>query len=113
MDVRLQSRKARLSDVPLGCKRYIHQRRVRELNTVIATNRAWTDQSLGVFKGNRLLPIHRWYSFVEGYSANLVDLILQEHRTKGKVVVFDPFAGSGTTPLAARFFRLDSLVAQV
>lgn len=53
---------------------------------------------LGVFGDNRLRPIHQWYPFIEGYSAELVERAVQaqEHAT----AVLDPFGGCGTTALA-------------
>jgi DNA modification methylase len=57
-------------------------------------------EDLGVFKTNRERPIHRWYPFVEGYSAELVDMALREH-PDADAAVLDPFGGSGTTALAA------------
>jgi hypothetical protein len=54
---------------------------------------------LGVFDDNRRKPIHRWYPFVEGYSADLVVSALDEFPEAR--VILDPFGGSGTTALAA------------
>lgn len=54
---------------------------------------------LGVFADNRTRPIHRWYPFIEGYSSDLVNDELRTASTATRV--FDPFAGSGTTLLAA------------
>ena len=55
--------------------------------------------SLGVFKPNREAPIHRWVSFTEGFSAQLVARELD--RARRRLHVFDPFGGTGTTPLVA------------
>lgn len=64
------------------------------------------ESALGVFGDNRKRPIHRWYPFIEGYSAELVDLALDNARdTSG---VFDPFGGSGTTALTAAFRGISS-----
>lgn len=54
---------------------------------------------LGVFGDNRDRPIHRWYPFVEGFSADLVAAALDE--LAPGAMVLDPFGGSGTTALAA------------
>lgn len=53
------------------------------------------------FTVNSVYPIHRWYQFKEGYSKDLV------HLTLGSLGIsvnscLDPFAGSGTTPLACQ-----------
>ncbi len=54
---------------------------------------------LGVFGPNKAAPIHRWVSFTEGFSAQLVARELE--RSDREVFVFDPFGGTGTTPLVA------------
>jgi DNA methylase len=73
---------------------------------------ATTDQKLlGVFGSNRKRPFHRWYPFVEGYSADLVARALVGGPSKG--VVLDPFGGSGTTALAAAIAGRDSIFVEV
>lgn len=66
---------------------------------------------LGVFGANKARPFHRWYPFVEGYSADLVERALHEQSTPGTVL--DPFGGSGTTALAAAMLGRDSVFAEV
>ena len=66
---------------------------------------------LGVFGANRSRPFHRWYPFVEGYSAELVERALAESAPDG--LVLDPFGGSGTTALAAALLGRDSIFAEV
>ena len=51
-------------------------------------------------------PVQRWYPYREGYSIKLVDTFLKEFNIKANT--FDPFAGSGTTLLAARMNNLKS-----
>ena len=54
-------------------------------------------------------PINRWFYFQEGYSPQLVLNIF--HRlgiNSEKCVVFDPFAGSGTTLLVAKQIGMKS-----
>ena len=69
-------------------------------------------RSVGVFSGNKARPIHRWYPFIEGYSAELVHDAIRSSPSASPIV-FDPFAGSGTTPLAAAFEGIDSLYCEV
>ena len=47
------------------------------------------------------LPVHRWYRYSAGFSAEWVELLLMAHKNKKDALVLDPFAGSGTTLLAA------------
>jgi len=65
---------------------------------------------LGVFGANKARPFHRWYPFVEGFSADLVERALNEQATPGTVL--DPFGGSGTTALAAAMLGRDSVFAE-
>lgn len=60
------------------------------------------DANLGVWGPNKAAPIHRWVSFTEGFSARLVAEELRGLRTGA--FVFDPFGGTGTTPLVAAEF---------
>lgn len=53
------------------------------------------------FKNNKL-PKHRWYPFVEGYSPDFINSILDEYQSNNgnkPNLCADPFAGSGTTAL--------------
>lgn len=52
------------------------------------------------FQGNKNRSSYRWYKYKEGFSASLVDYLLNENGLEnGKVL--DPFAGSGTTLFVA------------
>lgn len=53
------------------------------------------------FTVNSIYPIHRWYKFKEGYSKDLVHLILGSLGTRVQECL-DPFGGSGTTALACQ-----------
>ena len=50
------------------------------------------------FNKNKGEPVHRWYSFVEGYSKEFIRSIVNEIEDKN-VVCLEPFSGSGTTSL--------------
>ncbi len=47
------------------------------------------------------LPRHRWYFFKEAFSPAIVNHAIQDADLQPGSLVFDPFSGSGTTPLAA------------
>lgn len=53
------------------------------------------------FRNNKNESIHRWYPFVEGFSSNFVKSIIDEVDYTPSCCL-DPFAGSGTTPLACQ-----------
>ncbi len=52
----------------------------------------------GAFIDNMSLPVHRWYRYSAGFSADWVRQII--HAKGEKYCVLDPFAGVGTTLLA-------------
>ncbi len=54
------------------------------------------------FRSNEDLPVHRWWPYVQGYSAEFVRGILDGPEPEGTLTVLDPFAGSGTTLVEAR-----------
>lgn len=55
----------------------------------------------GTFASNRSEPIHRWYPYIEGYSSNLVERELDMLSLEKGATVYDPFGGTGTTPLSS------------
>lgn len=52
----------------------------------------------GTFSDNMRLPVHRWFRYSAGFSADWVRSVIRKHKPSA---VLDPFAGSGTTLLAA------------
>jgi len=54
------------------------------------------------FRSNEALPIHRWWPYVQGYSAEFVAGVLGSANLSRGATVLDPFAGSGTSLVEAR-----------
>ena len=54
------------------------------------------------FRSNDGLPVHRWWPYVQGYSAEFVRGVLAANGVARGSTVLDPFAGSGTTLVEAR-----------
>ncbi len=54
------------------------------------------------FRSNDHEPVHRWWPYVQGYSAEFVRETLRRQEVGPGSSVFDPFAGSGTTLVEAR-----------
>jgi DNA modification methylase len=50
------------------------------------------------FNKNKFEPFHRWYPFVEGYSKEFIQSIIEEIEETPNVCL-EPFSGSGTTAL--------------
>lgn len=57
------------------------------------------------FSNNMTLPVHRWFRYSAGFSADWVATEVERHAAKR---VLDPFAGSGTTLLAAQAVGVES-----
>jgi tRNA G10 N-methylase Trm11 len=57
------------------------------------------DPLQATFRGGKAEPLHDWFPYLEGYSPEFVTRVLMEYAPRAKHVL-DPFAGSGTTPLA-------------
>lgn len=73
------------------------------------------DISSGVgltFRDSKTLPIHRWYPYVEGFSADYVRSKLLRFG-KGIHSVYDPFGGAGTVQLEASILGFKSYFAEV
>ena len=60
------------------------------------------EKRYGTFVDNMKLPVHRWFRYSAGFSAEWVEKVIKERcQTKPDLLVLDPFVGSGTTLLAA------------
>ena len=60
-----------------------------------------SDAASTTFVDNMRLPVHRWIRFSAGFSGAWAQHTIQNATIKGETRVFDPFAGSGTTLIAA------------
>jgi hypothetical protein len=54
------------------------------------------------FRSNETLPVHRWWPYVQGFSAEFVRGSLAAADLPRSARVLDPFAGSGTTLVESR-----------
>ena len=57
---------------------------------------------LVTFRDNYKLPIHRWYPYIKGFSAVLVQKLIKEFNLNFNSWILDPFCGCGTTLLEAK-----------
>lgn len=55
------------------------------------------------------LPVHRWFRYSAGFSAGWVTSVVDRFAAAGARRVFDPFAGSGTTPLCAEHCGVEAV----
>jgi hypothetical protein len=58
------------------------------------------------FVSNMTLPVHRWFRYSAGFSAEWVESVIRS--VSGPVRLIDPFAGSATTLLAAESVGVES-----
>jgi DNA modification methylase len=65
------------------------------------------DGSSSTFVKNMSLPVHRWFRYSAGFSAAWVEQVIREQGQS--IRLFDPFAGSGTTLIAAEKLGVESL----
>jgi DNA modification methylase len=66
------------------------------------------EQSSTTFIDNMKLPVHRWFRYSAGFSAEWVKKTIRQY-AKNRSMILDPFAGSGTTLVAANEMRLPSI----
>jgi hypothetical protein len=66
----------------------------------------------GSFTDNMSLPVHRWFRYSAGFSAEWVEMLIDRHHLGEADIVLDPFAGCGTTMLAAQAKNVTSFGAE-
>jgi hypothetical protein len=70
--------------------------------TLFETGDAVRDErSTSTFVDNMSLPVHRWFRYSAGFSAEWVSDVLRREAANGRSRVLEPFAGSGTVLLEA------------
>lgn len=57
-------------------------------------------------QGGRGEPFHDWYPYLEGFSSEFVKFVLAKYMPNAKKVI-EPFAGTGTTPVALAALSVD------
>lgn len=69
-------------------------------------------EQIGTFVLNKKEPIHRWYKYDEGYSSEFIYKEINNLPFSPKTL-FEPFAGSGTTPLVASSLGIKSFYTEM
>lgn len=84
-------------------------------NYLLSKQRSLIDQSFLIeraptFFDSKRSPIHRWFGIVPGFScASVLEAFLQNNVITESKTVLDPFAGCGTTIVAAKAIGLKSI----
>ena len=63
------------------------------------------------FQDSREQPVHRWYPYVEGFSAKYVGDVFRQSGLPSNV--YDPFGGAGTTQLVASTLGIPSFYSEI
>ena len=74
----------------------------KKLDKVFNTKYDLSYKYLVNFSKTKNLPVHRWFYYQEGYSPDLIKNVLNYLHLSGSIHLFDPFAGSGTSLVAAK-----------
>lgn len=61
------------------------------------------------FQANKVALLHNWFKYREGFSAELVGLLLADFGVQPANTILDPFAGSCTTLLESKLLGLNSI----
>ena len=72
----------------------------------------YSKAAAGTFALNKGEAIHRWYSYLEGYSSCLIADIIQEIGVERIHAIYDPFCGTGTTSLVASSYGIKSFYSE-
>jgi DNA modification methylase len=67
------------------------------------------NRQLVSFQANKTEMLHSWLKYREGFSASLIEALLEELAVEAGDVVLDPFAGSATTLLVAKMLGIDAV----
>ena len=65
------------------------------------------------FEINKVLPIHRWFYYKQGYSDKLIEKLIKESVISSKSFIFDPFCGVGTTQITAERLSIKSIGLEI
>ena len=72
-----------------------------------------TYESILNYSAEKDNPFQRWYRYKEGFSVAFIEKIVEEYGNYSMNVLLDPFAGSGTTILAANRMGLKGIGFEV
>ncbi len=67
----------------------------------------YRESTSGSFVGNMELPVHRWFRYSAGFSGAWAEAVIAAD-SKDQPRVFDPFAGCGTTLIAAEWCGVEA-----
>lgn len=87
-------------------KRLIKQN-LKEINTIDGISRKDV-----TFINSKDTPFQRWYPYIEGYSQDFVKSLIKNYRIED-TLIYEPFAGTGTTIFAADDENISTVYSEV
>lgn len=75
-------------------------------------SKKYSKAAAGTFSLNKGEGIHRWYSYLEGYSSCLIEDLIKEVGINKIQTIYDPFCGTGTTSLVASKYGIASYYSE-
>lgn len=91
--------KAELEGLPIN--RYCIWKLKKSLNNKKSKGEFGLDPIHTTFQSSKEIPLQGWYPYLEGYAPDFVKYIIQNYLSKDTKIIYDPFSGTGTTPLVA------------
>lgn len=73
----------------------------KKFNVIYPNNPNATYESILNYSKEKNDPFQRWYRYKEGFSIEFVNKVIEEFGRSNMTKILDPFAGSGTTLIAA------------
>lgn len=67
------------------------------------------DRQLVSFQANKTETLHSWIKYREGFSAELVEILIEKFGIERGDAILDPFAGSSTTLLVSKMLGIDAV----
>jgi len=64
---------------------------------------------LTTFVPNKVIPVHNWYPYLQGFSSEIVKRFIREEKLNSDSTILDPFNGVGTTTLTSRDLGIKSI----
>ncbi|MBS1501314.1 MAG: hypothetical protein JST32_04585, partial [Bacteroidetes bacterium] len=104
-----------LSDVADQQERSINQvikRLIKQNLGKIDKTGDFTDKDV-TFVNSKQLPFQRWYPYIEGYSPDFVKSLIKEFSIREGALIYEPFAGTGTTIFAADSAKISTVYSEV
>lgn len=65
------------------------------------------------FVGSKEIPFQRWYPYIEGYSPDFIKSLIKTYKIEEDDLIYEPFAGTGTTLFTADSFGISSVYSEV